>query len=43
MQQAEKGRGGEFLLNGEGFPQRSKGYGNPAIFMDNLSSIKTMV
>ena len=43
MQQAEKGKGGEFLLNGNGYPQRAKGYGNPAIFMDNLSSIKTMV
>jgi hypothetical protein len=43
MQQAEKGKGGEFLLNGNGFPQRAKGYGNPAIFMDNLSSIQTMV
>jgi hypothetical protein len=43
MQQAEKGKGGEFLLNGNGYVQRSTGRGNPAIFMDNLSSIKTMV
>lgn len=43
MQQAEKGKGGEFLFNGNGFPQRAKGYGNPAIFMDNLPSIQTMV
>lgn len=42
MLQAEKGRGGMFLLNGNGFPQYSSGKGDP-IFMDNLPSSKRLV
>ena len=43
MQQAEKGRGGMSLLNGNGFPQYSSGKGDPSIFMDNLPSNITLV
>jgi hypothetical protein len=43
MLQAEKGRGGMTLLNGNGFPQYSSGKGDPSVFMDNLPSTVTLV
>ena len=43
MQQAEIGRGGMSLLNGNGFPQYSSGKGDPSIFMDNLQYNITLV
>jgi hypothetical protein len=43
MLQAEKGRGGMFLFNGNGAPQYASGKGDPSLFMDNLPSTMTLV
>ena len=43
MLQAEKGRGGMHLLNGNGAPQYATGKGDPSFFMDNLPSNITLV
>lgn len=42
MQQAEKGRGGMFLFNGNGAPQYASGKGG-RLFYDNLPSNQTLV
>lgn len=42
MQQAEKGRGGMFLLNGSGAAQYASGKGDK-LFYDNLPSNQTLV
>ena len=42
MQQAEKGRGGMYLFNGNGYPQYASGKGDP-IFYDNLPAAQRLV